>query len=280
MIGGTKRPVVFLFAGLTSDLAELSALRIGCQDALSTVPIGYPHWTEIRSQGLKLDDFVAHCQQQIEAHPSPGPKFLAGYSFGGHIAFAVAAELEASGATVGRLGLLDTAATPAIDCRPRSASRRLRDLANAFRAGDLDSQVGRIIAGLMRFSGYDWPLRLAARLRNVRLPRNMGKHIDLALQMHFNFQILLELLDRLSRPAPPRGFPAVLFRCVNHDPDEPDDLQWDRHLAHLRIIPISGDHLSLMDPPNIASLSKAFSSAMSDAPARPGESRGQVHMTS
>jgi thioesterase domain-containing protein len=267
VIGGTLRPVIFLFAGLTGDLTELAALCLGCQDTLSTVTIDYPHWTEMRSRAMTLDDFVAHCRQQIEAHPSPGPQFLAGYSFGGHIAFAVAAELEASGTTVGRLGLLDTAAIPPVDTRPRSASRRLRDLANAFRAGDLDSQIGRIIAGLMRFSGYDWPLRLAARLRSVRLPRNMGTHIDVALQMHFNFQILLELLDRMSRPAPPQAFPAVLFRCGNHGPDEPDDLQWGRHLAHLRIIPIAGDHLSLMDPPNIAALCAAFGGAMTDAPA-------------
>ena len=280
MSGRTPDPVVFLFPGLTSDLAELSALQAGCRNTLSAVPIGYPHWTEIRGHALGLDDFVAQCQHQVEAHPSPGPKLLAGYSFGGHIAFAVAAAMEASGARVGRLGLLDTAAIPPVESRPRSTTRRLRDLVNAFRTGQLDSQVGRIIAGLMRLSGYEWPMRLAARLRHVRLPRHMEKHIDLALQMHFNFQILLELLDLLSGPCAPCRFPAVLFRCINHGPDEPDDLLWSRHLAHLRIVPILGDHLSLMNPPNIASLCKAFGSAMTDAPARSGGLRDQAHMTS
>ncbi len=43
MNGAAARPVVFLFPGLTSDLAELSALTIGCGNALTAVPIGYPH---------------------------------------------------------------------------------------------------------------------------------------------------------------------------------------------------------------------------------------------
>jgi thioesterase domain-containing protein len=270
-------PVVFFFPGLTSDPAELAALFAGCRHSLCAVPIGYPHWTEIHRDALRLDDFVAYCQEQIEAHPSAGPKFLAGYSFGGHIAFAVAAALESSGVTIGRLGLLDTAAIPRFEQPARSLLRRLRGLAKVLRRHETDARIGHIIAGLMRRSRYEWPLRLAARLRHVRLPHRMDRHIDVALQMHFNFEILLELLDRLSRPSPPCGFPAVLFRCISHAPEETEDLGWSRHLPQVRIVPVLGNHLSLMIPPNIASFSQAFACAMTD---RSGASRGQAEMTS
>jgi thioesterase domain-containing protein len=280
MNGAAARPVVFLFPGLASDLAELSALTIGCGNALTAVPIGYPHWTEIRNRALRLDDFVAYCKRQIEAYPAAGPGILAGYSFGGHMAFAVAAELEASGRRVGRLGLLDTAARPLIETGRRSASRRLRELANAFRNNEGASQTGRIIAGLMRLSGFEWPLDLAARLRFARLPFNMARHVDLALQMHFNFQILLELLERMALPSTRCEFTAVLFRCVNYVAHEPEDLEWNRHLTHVQVVPVPGDHLSLMDPPNIASLCRTFSFAMAGEPPHPGGICGRAPATS
>jgi thioesterase domain-containing protein len=278
--GETVRPVVFLFPGLTGNAEELSGLRNGCGNMLSTVPIVYPHWSEIRSQGIGLDDFVAHCKAQIEAYPACGPRLLAGYSFGGHIAFAVAADLESSGRTVGRLGLLDTAAIPPFESGRRSLARRLRDLAKAFRGGEIDSEIGRLIAGGMRRSGYNWPLRLAARLRYVRLPRNIGRHIDLALQMYFDYILLLQLLDRMACPSAPCRFPAVLLRCVNHGPDEADHLQWDRHLGRLSIVPILGDHFSLMAPQNIASLCRALSFAMTGTAPQLDGFRGEAHIKS
>ena len=109
-----ERPVVFLFPGLSGDDKEISLLRSGCSSSLRFVLIQPPNWSEIDYGLVNLDGLVSHCVAQIEFGAPRGPILLAGYSFGGHVALAVASALEASGRRVGCLALLDTTAVPPI----------------------------------------------------------------------------------------------------------------------------------------------------------------------
>jgi thioesterase domain-containing protein len=56
--------------------------------------------------------------------------------------------------------------------------------------------------------------------------------------------------------------PAILFRCVEQEPGETDDLGWRRYLADLQIVPVAGNHLSVIEPANIPSLCASFVAAM------------------
>lgn len=59
----------------------------------------------------RVEEMASHYIQEIQTLQPHGPYFLAGYSFGGIVAFEMAQQLHRQGQTVGFLGLIDT-------CRP------------------------------------------------------------------------------------------------------------------------------------------------------------------
>jgi len=257
--GTTEPPEVFLFPGL-GDMSELAFLRAGCEPALRFVPINVPTWAEIYARGIDLDGLIAQCVTQIETHAPLGPLRLAGYSFGGLIAFAVASAFAASGRVVALLGVLDTEVNPALVNVPLSPINQLSRLASAIRRGEMVPEIGRLISGALIRS--PWLLRRAARIRHVRLPLNMDEQLHVRLQMRARVMMLRELFDRMATTDAPLDIDAVLFRCVEQELGATDDLGWGRYLARLRIVPIAGDHYSLKDPANIPSLCVSFIAAM------------------
>jgi len=257
--GTTEPPEVFLFPGL-GDMSELALLRAGCEPALRFVPINVPTWTEIYANGIDLGGLIAQCMTQIETHAPLGPLRLAGYSFGGLIAFAVASAFAASGRVVALLGMIDSEANPARVNVPLSPINQLSRLASAIRRGEMAPEIGRLISGMLIRS--PWLLRRAARIRHIRLPLIMDEQMHVRLQMRARIIMLRELFDRMATTDAPLDIDAVLFRCVGQELGTTDDLGWGRHLARLRIVPIAGDHKSFKDPANIASLCVSFIAAM------------------
>jgi thioesterase domain-containing protein len=262
--GAPKRPVVFLFPGLSGDDKEISLLRVGCSSSLRFEPIQLPDWSTIDYDRVNLDGLVSHCVAQIELSAPHGPILLAGYSFGGHVALAVASALEASGRRVGRLALLDTSAVPPIGETPISVARPIRRLAYAIRTGAIGGEVGRITGAIIIRLKNKRLSRFLGRLPVVGVSRDMEERIRVSITLSFNLPVLEELLNRMAKSDEAFNFPAILFRCVEQAPGATADLGWSRHLARLQVVPILGDHVSLTDEPNLQSLCTSFSSLMSD----------------
>ncbi len=259
-----KPPVVFLFPGLSGDDKEISLLRIGCSSSLRFELIQLPDWSTIDYNHVNLDGLVSHCVAQIELGAPRGSILLAGYSFGGHVALAVAAALEASGRHVGCLALLDTTAVPPIHDSPISLARPFRRLAYAVRTGAVGGEVGRIAGAVIIRLRNKSLSRFLGRLPAVGVSRDMEERIRVSITLSFNLPILEELLSWMAKSDEVFIFPAVLFRCVEQAPDATEDLGWSRHLARLQVVPILGDHVTLTDPSNLQSLCASFSSVMSD----------------
>lgn len=259
-----ERPVVFLFPGLSGDDKEISLLRSGCCSSLRFVLIQPPNWSEIDYGLVNLDGLVSHCVAQIEVGAPRGPILLAGYSFGGHVALAVASALEASGRRVGCLALLDTTAVPPIQKSPISVARPIRRLAFAIRTGAIGREVGRIAGAIIIRLRNKRLSRFLHKLPAVGLTSDMEERLRVSIALSFNLPILEELLNRMGKSDEAVIFPAVLFRCVEQAPGATADLGWGRHLARLQVVPILGDHVSLTDEPNLQSLCDAFYSVMSD----------------
>jgi len=257
-----KAPEVFLFPGLGGDDQELAALCAGCAPAVRSVPITFPDWTEIYAPSIGLDGLVEHCLAQIQSLAPTGQLRLAGYSFGGIIAFEVASALVASGRVVVRLGLLDTQTVPAFVNSGLSLNGRWQRLSDAVRHNKINAEVGRLIAGLLARSANPRLLRYASRMRYVRLPLNMERHIAVPLQTRFRLTILREQIYRMATTNPKLDVDACLFRCLEQTPGATSDFGWGRHLTQLQIVPIPGHHLSIMEPANVPALCAAFSAAM------------------
>ena len=261
-VGRVGQPVVFLFPGLSGDEHELAALRSGCEPALRLVLINYPDWTEIHKNRLDLDGLVEFCLAQIETHALQEPPLLAGYSFGGHIAFAVSEAIATSGHPVGLLVLLDTHAMPRLWSNGLSVAQHLRRLGDAFRNGAMTGRVGHIIAKALMGSRYQWPLNLFARWRFIKLPLRLNRHIDATLQMQFRLLVLRQLLDRMVASDAPLNSPAILFRCAEQPPGTADDLGWGRYFKALKVVSMPGNHFSLIQGSVTPSLCNSFISAV------------------
>ena len=262
--GAAKQPVVFLFPGLSGDDKEISLLRGGCSSSLRFEAIQPPDWSTIDYDRVNLDGLVSYCVAQIELVAPRGPILLAGYSFGGHVALAVASALEASGRRIGCLALLDTSAVPPIEESPISVARPIRRLAYAIRTGAISGEVGRIAGAIIIRLRNRRLSRFLGRLPVVGISRDMEERIRVSITLSFNLPVLRELLSRMAKSNEAFDFPAVLFRCVEQAPGATADLGWSRHLARLQVVPILGDHSSLTDEPNLPSLCDFFSSVMSD----------------
>jgi thioesterase domain-containing protein len=269
-----KRPVVFLFPGLSGGDKEISLLRSGCSSSLRFQQIQLPDWRTIDYDRVNLDGLVSHCIAQIQLNAPSGSILLAGYSFGGHVALAVASALEASGRRVGCLALLDTSAVPPIQDSPISFARPVRRLAYAFRTGAIGAEIGRIAGAIIIRLRNKRLSRFLGRLPVVGVSRDMEERIRVSISLSFNLPVLEELLEWMAKSDEAFVFPAVLFRCVRQPPDAAADLGWSRHLAQLQVVPILGDHVSLTDAPNLPSLCDSFISVMNDFSVKIGEPVG------
>jgi thioesterase domain-containing protein len=102
------RPTIFLFPGLDGDEPRLTNLRAGLSDRFRIIPIEYPDWPEMVRRSQSFDALVDLAVSQITAAQPGGPLLLAGYSFGGDVAFATATRLLRLERRIGFLGILDT----------------------------------------------------------------------------------------------------------------------------------------------------------------------------
>jgi thioesterase domain-containing protein len=264
---------VLLFPGLGGDDRELAALRIGCSPALRCATVEYPDWTEIYTKPLDLDGLIAHCVERVNALAPHGGLRLAGYSFGGTMAYAVAAALVASGRRVDRLGLVDAPANPHVATTPLSLQGRWRRLADAIRARELPREIGGTIAGAVMRSGNARLLLGLGRLRRFNLPFAMQAHLNKPITCRLREKLLLDLIERMQADQPELDVPGVLFRSTQqHEVDAAPDLGWNRHLGSLQIINLPGDHHTVIKPENVGVLCTAFVQAMGDpAPRHDGK---------
>jgi thioesterase domain-containing protein len=256
---------VLLFPGLGGDDRELAALRNGTSSGLRCVTVEYPDWTEIYTQRMDLDGLIAHCVARVNVLVPHGSVRLAGYSFGGTMAYAVAVALAASGREIARLGLLDSPARPFVATKPPSLQGRWRRFELAARDGEIHREIAGTFAGLVMRTGNARLLLTLGKLRRFQLPFKLQEHLNKPITCRLREGLLLDLIARMQVDHPKLDAPAVLFRSTRqHLPDSAPDLGWSRHLSSLDVVNLQGDHHTVIKPENIATLCKAFVEAMAD----------------
>ena len=262
-----RRPTLCLFPGLGGDEPRLAQFRAGLQDRLRFVLIGYPDWPEMVRRGRRFEVLVDLAVSQITASQPSGDLLVAGYSFGAEIAWAAVRRLVELGRQVRFLGILDSdldrvaevAATEQRGSVLANGRRVMRETAYDrlhAGAGFLLSKLVRDVVGLERSLRY-------ARLWRPLLPARTGFAFDqrmrLILRLHARWQ-----WSRTDEPTM-LGVPTVLFRSTAHDDDAAPDLGWTSRCSRVSVVPVAGDHRTMLDPPHRAALCARFAEAVDAA---------------
>jgi acetoacetyl-CoA synthetase len=236
--GDPDLPPLFLVHGAYGDVDSYRALAAELDlpgavlglCAQMTAPDGTPH---------SVADLAAQHVTEVTRRRPTGPIRLAGYSFGGLVAFEMARTLAAAGRVVDFLGLLDPAPPSA---SLTSRQRRLHSVAKRlalFVPGAADTTFAQVVIGRFRSS------RLAPESQTLR--RSSGVANDYRWGRYEG--------------------PVTYFRAARRIPVLTNLLYTWRGVApRLTVVDVPGAHHDLLRERGVAALARRLSAALPTGP--------------
>ncbi|WP_043668824.1 type I polyketide synthase [Streptomyces xylophagus] len=240
--GGTHHPL-FLFhaAGGTTDVYRTLAQRLG-EDR----PV---HGLDRIEDAQTVSEKARRYVEAITTAQPNGPCVLAGWSFGGFVAQETARQLTAAGRDVDLVALIDSV-------RPLPRPDRIRTHLTGFARHIADTYGVELPLPYDDLVALDddheridlvlRALRGAVRVPPAALEHQRASYLDLRIgEAHtpdrYEGRVVLY---RATEPAP---------HTVRDPAYERDDeaLGWDEVCPRLTVVPVSGHHLSLLDPPHV-----------------------------
>jgi phthiocerol/phenolphthiocerol synthesis type-I polyketide synthase D len=200
-----------------------------------------------------------------------GPYRLAGWSFGGCLAYEVAAQLTERGERVDLVALIDSILplrTPGESVAQSLLDRIGRFVDHVQRLYEVSLDISR--ETLARLSEDD-QLRLVRDRLADRVP-DMG---DAVVQHQYTSYVDARVAERYQ-PGRYSG-PVLLFRSTEPHPlttsldprylRTDDSLGWHEFCADLTVIRVPGDHLSMIDPPHVSLIAERLEQELARPPA-------------
>ena len=261
------RPPLFLIHSLTGDVLIY-------RDLVRRLAPEQPAWglEALGADGqqlpmLAIPDMARHYIDEIRSVQPHGPYYLAGYCYGGDVAFEMAGQLETAGEEVSFVGLIE--ANP-LGLRPRTATgHQLRQLIRRNLAELFDLPVANLAAFMSSNArslkkqiekGLRWLIKKHFYLRRGRaLPPSM---VDM---MELNYAAAAGYVT------PMYGGNVTLFRVYNPEEGEkPMDirLRWTEFAAGVDIRDIVSTgawHQIVLQEPHVRPLAEALEEAIVDA---------------
>jgi phthiocerol/phenolphthiocerol synthesis type-I polyketide synthase D len=257
---GAHRPALFTFhpaGGPTSVYRPLVQLLPPTQPVY-----GFDRVDFLRTMEEKAAHYIGLMR---ELQPQE-PYHLLGWSFGGCLAYEVARQLRETGSAVGFLGLVDTilpAALPGLESKEmlierfgrfaeyveKTYGRRL-DLPYEELAATPDEQQIDVVMRLVAEAGLDMSPGIMEHQRTSYIDARVGERYE------------------------PRRYPGhmVLYRAQEAQPlttaldpryvRSEADLGWAPLCPSLEVVPVPGDHLSLIDPPHVEVIAQHLAKAL------------------
>jgi amino acid adenylation domain-containing protein len=211
-----------------------------------------------------VEGMAARLVQMIREVQPSGPYRLAGWSFGGVLAYEVAAQLIGGDEVVEFVGMFDSYHPAHAGAVSDDAAQEHALLLHALRMAEPADAGGRADPDEAGVATGDVDLAtFVTRCReNGLLPGHVT--VEQARQMRDR----LRNHHRAIREYSPQPLPvAVHLFPAQQSPDPELSRGWQATLpaAHLQVTPVPGTHLSMMRPPNAAALGEALSRAIGRA---------------
>jgi malonyl CoA-acyl carrier protein transacylase/thioesterase domain-containing protein/acyl carrier protein len=199
-----------------------------------------------KTSGVSIDRLVEAYDAAIVRFRPQGPYRLAGLSFGGMLAVELASKIRKRGAAVEFVFLFDTLLPEGRRRRWSSwLLRQAREMAGPEGRRKLAKLYGKLRA---RFGGKT----AAATHGNAAFYQEFaGRQRAAFFEAEKKWQVRTEI-----------DFPVILFRASEHDMwgedlEFAEDYGWRRHVGdRLHIVPVTGGHRSIIEPPNVADLGR------------------------
>lgn len=248
-VPGSERPWLFVFhpaGGSTSVYRPLTNLLPPDQPVL-----GLDRVESLTSVEDKAERYLG----LIRETQAEGPYRLLGWSFGGCLAYQTAVRLRELGEDISYLGLIDTILPAALPDRP--AQELLADRFARF-AEYVEAAYGkRITLPSAEMAAMDETEQVDALMNHLE---GAGLAMSPGVLEHQRTSYLDARVGERYEPRPYPG-PVVLYRAQQAqtlttaiDPRylrDDADLGWAPLCHSLDVVPVPGDHLSLIDPPHV-----------------------------
>ncbi|ONI80081.1 hypothetical protein ALI22I_42380 [Saccharothrix sp. ALI-22-I] len=211
-----------------------------------------------------------------------GPYRLGGWSFGGCLAHEIACRLHAAGERVDAIVMIDSVRPlPSPDVPPADVLRHRfgryvehiqrthgvtvelpwEELAGLDDEGQIDAVIAAVTEAGVRMS--------AGALHHQRTSYLDARTAERFQPKHFPGQVVFyraTVREHLTTVLDPRYLRTL----------DDDDLGWSDTVDRLDIVPVPGDHLSMIDPPNVEVLAAHLDALLADLPVpRPDGASGR-----
>jgi nonribosomal peptide synthetase DhbF len=264
--GRNALPVVYLFPGLYGDSPQLGGFRSLLAGCVHIAMINYPDLDEMAGSAFDFNAIVDACIKQIRVARCDAPVLLAGCSFGGGVAFETAQRLLSSHYRVAFLGLIDSPLGP-VKKRSRKGVpgyiRYIQTLRSKRSIQDIlavvyESFVSKFIHGLV----YRLPAPIARAVfllmipvLTSRLAHSLNRRLCGALRIKYWSQWSPSSLE----------IPTTFFHSDDPRLRSEYDFGWAKVCTCLTVVPVGGDHVTILETPQRELLADCFTSAIMSA---------------
>ena len=212
-----------------------------------------------------IEEMAAHYVADVLAHNPSGPYALAGYSYGGIIAFEMAKQLLAAGHQIAFLGMLDTYAHQP-DHHRAPVARRWRQL--TFQTKNLTYKLWLLLRRprlVLRYYNPALLRRLVARFRY-----SVAEQAALYETSHgYSPQVgvVYQEAQAAYRLTPMPAVHLHLFRSVEQTyyMEDKHFLGWRAFAAGVTVHDIPGNHFTLFDSPHVQNCAHLVQQALNEA---------------
>jgi amino acid adenylation domain-containing protein len=250
---GGENSAVFLIAGLGGNILNFEPVSRAFEDR----PVYGVETHGLNKKGEVLtgvEDMARAYLEEMQRIQPHGPYHVAGYSFGGTLAFEIAQQLRRAGHEVGLLGLIDTVEWNY--AQNVLASMKFADRLDFLYGGT----VRQLVFGPNR--GQTFVRRLNASLDHYRLSisRSFGREPkpSEATTEHRNYYSMTRY-----QPQPYDG-EVHLFRCPDQSRQRGNDplLGWGPLAKQVSLVEIPGKHETVLSEPFVQAFSAELRSAL------------------